>query len=67
MAQQLTIKQTSTGYWVVRRGDVEIAGAVTRKGAEAERELASRLRDSGSRLASSERRRPSGMLGRRPG
>jgi hypothetical protein len=41
----LTIKQTATGYWVVKRGAVELVGAVTREGAEAERDLLKRLRD----------------------
>ncbi len=43
-AEQLTIKQTRTGYWSVQRGSVHLAGAMTRKGAEAERELLRRLR-----------------------
>ena len=42
--RELTIKQTSTGYWVVRSGDAEIAGALTRKAAESERDLMRRLR-----------------------
>ncbi len=41
--QQLTIAQTPTGYWSVKRGATHVAGAVTRKGAEAEREMLSRL------------------------
>ena len=45
--ERLTIKQTATGYWVVQRGSVQLAGAVTRKAAEAERELAERLRNRG--------------------
>jgi hypothetical protein len=40
---QLTIKQTHTGYWSVQRGTVHLVGAMTRKGAEAERELLRRL------------------------
>ena len=44
-ARELTIKQTSTGYWVVQRGGVSVAGAMTRKAAESERELLRRLRD----------------------
>jgi hypothetical protein len=44
-ARRLTIKQTSTGYWVVERGGVSVAGAMTRKAAEAERELLRRLGD----------------------
>jgi hypothetical protein len=47
--QRLTIKQTATGYWVVQRGSVPLVGAVTRKAAEAERELAERLRHRGRR------------------
>jgi hypothetical protein len=42
-ARQLTIKQTRTGYWVVQRGGVPLAGAMTRKAAEGERELLRRL------------------------
>lgn len=41
--QRLSIKQTRTGYWSVQRGSVQLSGAMTRKGAEAERELLSRL------------------------
>jgi len=44
-ARRLTIKQTQTGYWVVERGGISIAGAMTRTGAEAERELLRRLGD----------------------
>lgn len=43
-AEQLTIKQTRTGYWSVQRGSVHVAGAMTRKGAEAERDLLQRLK-----------------------
>jgi hypothetical protein len=56
-SEQLTIKQTATGYWTVRRGSVDLAGAMTRKGAEAERELLQRLRTRSVRRAS--RREPS--------
>jgi hypothetical protein len=43
--EQLTLKQTANNYWVVERGpDDAIAGALTRKAAEAERELVRRLR-----------------------
>jgi hypothetical protein len=42
--EQLTIKQTATGYWVVQQGAVHLAGAMTREAAEAERELLTRLR-----------------------
>jgi hypothetical protein len=50
-AQRLTVRQTATGYWVVQRGAVSLAGAVTREAAEAERELLERLRDRGPRRA----------------
>jgi hypothetical protein len=43
--ERLTIKQTATGYWVVERGAVQLAGATTRRAAEAERDLLNRLRD----------------------
>jgi hypothetical protein len=41
--EQLTIRQTSTGYWTVQRGAVHVAGGPTRRAAEAERELLKRL------------------------
>jgi hypothetical protein len=54
-SQQLTIEQTATGYWTVRRGSVDLAGAVTRKGAEAERDLLRRLRSRAVRRAGQRR------------
>ena len=48
-SDQLTIRQTRTGYWTVQRGTVHLAGAPTRHGAEAERELLSRLKASEAR------------------
>jgi hypothetical protein len=48
-ARRLTIKQTRTGYWVVQRGGMPIAGAMTRQAAEAERELLRRLGDRSAR------------------
>jgi hypothetical protein len=42
--ERLTVRQTATSYWVVQRGSVHLAGALTRKAAEAERELRERLR-----------------------
>jgi hypothetical protein len=56
--QKLTIKQTATGYWTVQRGPVHLAGSMTRKGAEAERELLKRLsrrnvRRTGTRVGAS--------------
>jgi hypothetical protein len=41
--ERLTIKKTPTGYWTVQRGAVHLTGSMTRKGAEAERELLKRL------------------------
>jgi len=55
--ERLTVKQTATGYWVVQRGPVPLAGAVTRKAAEAERELAERLRHRGRRRGHDVRQR----------
>jgi hypothetical protein len=49
--QRLTIKQTATGYWTVQHGAVHLAGAMTRKGAEAERDLLKRLRQRSVRRA----------------
>ena len=51
MEQQLKIKQTATGYWTVQRGEVHLRGAMTRRGAEAERELMERLRRRSPRRA----------------
>jgi hypothetical protein len=62
-SEPLTIKQTPTGYWVVQRGAVHLAGAPTRHAAEAERDLLDRLR-------SRSLRRPIGAsepAGERPG
>lgn len=42
-AARLTVRQTHTGYWSVLRGSVHVAGAMTRRGAEAEREMLLRL------------------------
>lgn len=39
------MRQTATGYWVVQRGAVQLAGAVTRQAAEAERDLRERLHE----------------------
>jgi hypothetical protein len=38
------VAQTSTGYWVVRRGGVNLAGCPTREAAEGERVLLEGLR-----------------------
>ncbi len=50
-ADQMIVKQTKTGYWTVQRGAVHVAGALTRRGAEAERELLMRLRGRSLRRA----------------
>jgi hypothetical protein len=55
--ERLTIGRTATGYWVVQRGSVDLAGALTRKAAEAERELRERLHNRG-RLRGRRVRRP---------
>jgi hypothetical protein len=39
----LTIEQTPTGYWTVQREGRHLAGSMTRRGAEAERDLMLRL------------------------
>ncbi len=43
-AAALTIEQTPTGYWTVQRDGRHLAGSMTRRGAEAERDLMLRLR-----------------------
>ena len=40
---ELVVRQTPTGYWFVQRGDVALAGAVTQRAAERERERMLRL------------------------
>jgi hypothetical protein len=51
--ERLTIEQTATGYWTVRRGTIELAGAMTREGAERERDLLRRLSESSHKRTSS--------------
>ena len=65
-AQRLKIKQTATGYWVVERGAVQLAGAMTRQAAEAERDLLNRLRDRSVRRISRTRGRGPRLAGSRP-
>jgi hypothetical protein len=48
---QLTIKRTATGWWTVERGQVQLAGAWTRDGAERERELLKALGQCSERRA----------------
>ncbi|HXP28906.1 MAG TPA: hypothetical protein VN804_04070 [Solirubrobacteraceae bacterium] len=57
-SEQLTVKQASSNYWVVRSGDDQIGGGVTRQAAEAERELVSRLRRRAAQMRSTAPRRP---------
>jgi hypothetical protein len=56
--EQLTVKQTSSNYWIVQSGSQERAGAVTRQAAEAERELMRRLRRRAATMRSVAPRRP---------
>jgi hypothetical protein len=53
---RLTIRRTRTGYWVVQRGAVQLAGALTREAAEGERALLERLRDRSGRRSHLQRR-----------
>jgi hypothetical protein len=55
-AEQLKIRQAAINYWVVERGAVQLAGATTRKGAEAERDQLNRVRERSLRRL----RRPAG-------
>ena len=47
--ERLTVARTPTGYWVVQRGSTQLAGALTRQGAEGERRLVEGLRRRGRR------------------
>jgi hypothetical protein len=47
--QPLTVTRTTTGYWTVQRGTVQLAFAMTREAAENERELLRSLGRSRSR------------------
>jgi hypothetical protein len=64
--ERLTIKQTPTRYWVVEQGAVQVAGAMTREAAEAERELLNRLRNRSFRRGSRPRTRTAPRAGSRP-
>ncbi|HTA06766.1 MAG TPA: hypothetical protein VK774_10415 [Solirubrobacteraceae bacterium] len=55
---QLSVKRTATNYWVVSSGTDQVAGAVTRQAAEAERDLLRRLRARTAEMRSSAPRRP---------
>ncbi|HEV2975705.1 MAG TPA: hypothetical protein VGX69_12055 [Solirubrobacteraceae bacterium] len=56
--EQLTVRQSSRNYWVVRSGGNELSGGITRQAAEAERELVRRLRQRAAQIRSSAPRRP---------
>jgi hypothetical protein len=56
--EQLTVRRTASGYWAVQSGSEQISGAVTRQGAESERELMRRLRRRTAEMRSSSPRRP---------
>ena len=64
-AERLKVKQTATGYWVVERGAVQLAGATTQRGAEAERDLLNRLRARSVRRVTRRRGQPR-VVGSRP-
>ncbi|HEY1451168.1 MAG TPA: hypothetical protein VGF47_09455 [Solirubrobacteraceae bacterium] len=55
---QLSVKRTATNYWVVSSGSEQVAGAVTRQAAEAERELVRRLRRRTAQMRSAAPSRP---------
>jgi hypothetical protein len=57
-ARQLTVMRAASNYWVVRSGDDELSGSVTRPAAEAERELLRRLRMRAAQMRASAPRRP---------
>jgi hypothetical protein len=42
---ELSVGQTPTGYWVIKSGDIELSGAITRAAAEAECEVLRRIRE----------------------
>ena len=42
-ADQLVVTHSASGYWVVQRGDVHLAAAVTQRSAERERDRMRRL------------------------
>jgi hypothetical protein len=48
---ELTIKRTATGWWTVQRGQIQLAGAWTRDGAERERQLLTALGECSERRA----------------
>ncbi|HEY2718002.1 MAG TPA: hypothetical protein VGI52_00120 [Solirubrobacteraceae bacterium] len=54
---QLSVKRTATNYWVVSSGSDQVAGAVTRQAAEAERDLLRRLRARTAEMRSAAPRR----------
>jgi hypothetical protein len=63
--ERLTIKQTPTGYWVVEQGAMQLASAMTRSAAEAERDLLTRLRNRSLRRVAPPRRQAQRVGARR--
>ena len=57
---QLTIEETATGYWTVRRGSAQLTGAMTRQAAERERDLLQRLSERSEQRTSSRRPQTAG-------
>jgi hypothetical protein len=55
--ERLTVARTATGYWVVRRGSTQLAGALTRQAAERERTLVEELQRRCGRRSRDARRR----------
>jgi hypothetical protein len=43
--EELSVKQTSTGYWVIQSGNIDLSGAITRAAAEAECDVLRRIRE----------------------
>jgi hypothetical protein len=56
--EQLTVKRTARNFWIVQSGPDALAGGVTRRAAEAERELVRRLRRRTADMRSVAPRRP---------
>ena len=57
-SEKLTVRQSASNFWTVRSGNADLSGAVTRQGAEAERELVRRLRRRAAQMRSAAPQRP---------
>jgi hypothetical protein len=57
-SEKLTVRQSASNFWTVRSGNADLSGAVTRQGAEAERELVRRLRRRAAQMRSAAPKRP---------